>query len=106
MAVALCRRRALAAKKFTHGVCEMFLKPQDQALAFRDLLRCSSRPLQPSQLGDVCAQMSHQPIYGPLVCHEVAEPICTPWVVAGAGADALFLARAGRIVCTRPVSTS
>jgi hypothetical protein len=40
----------------------MFLKPQDQALAIRDLLRCSSGSLQQPQLGDVCAQMSHEPI--------------------------------------------
>ena len=81
----------------------MFLKPQDQALAIRDLLRCGSRPLQPSQLGDVRAQMSHQPIYGPLVCHELAEPIR---IVAAAGSESLFLRRAGTIVCTRPVRTS
>jgi hypothetical protein len=33
----------------------MFLKPEDQALALRDLLRCGSRALQPPQIGDVCA---------------------------------------------------
>ena len=84
----------------------MFLKPENQALAIRDLLRCTSRALQPPQLGDVCAQMSHQPIYCPLVCHELAAPVCTSSGVAGAGADSLFLWRAGMIVCTRPVSTS
>jgi len=31
----------------------MLLKPQDQALVIRDLLRSSSRALQPPQLGDV-----------------------------------------------------
>jgi hypothetical protein len=38
----------------------MFLKPQDQALAIRDVLRCNSLPLQPPELGDVCAQMGHE----------------------------------------------
>jgi hypothetical protein len=33
----------------------------------------------------VCAQMSHEPVYGPLVRHELAE---------------------GTTVCTRPVTTS
>jgi hypothetical protein len=40
----------------------MFLKPQDQALAIGDFLRCSSRSLEPPQFGDVCAQMNHEPI--------------------------------------------
>ena len=75
----------------------MFLKPQDQALTIRDLLRCSSRSLQPPQLGDVRAQMSHEPIYGPLVCHELGEPICIPWVVVGAGAELLSLGGVERV---------
>ena len=86
----------LAVKKVAYGVCEMLLKPQDQALAIRDLLQCRSRLLQPPQLRDVCAQMSHQPVYGPLACHELAERICPAWLVAVAG----------RTVCTRPVTTS
>jgi len=86
----------------------MFLKPENQALAIRDLLRCTSRALQPPQLGDVCAQVSHQPIYGPLVRHELAKPICPACGVAGVGAVSPFLrwALAGTIVCTSPVSTS
>ena len=84
----------------------MFLKPQDQALAIRDVLRCSSFSLQSAQLSDVGAQMSDEPIDGPLVCHELAEPICIPWVVGSGGAESMSLQRAGRIVCTSPVTTS
>ena len=84
----------------------MFLKPQYQALAIGDLVLCSFGSLQSPQLSDVCAQMGHQPIYGLLVGHELAEPICSASGVAGAGADSLFLPRAGRIVCTKPVRTS
>lgn len=69
----------------------MFLKLQDQAFSIRDLVRGGSCSLQPSQLGDVCPQMSHQPIYGPLVCHGLGEPICTSWVVVGAEPDSPFL---------------
>ncbi len=75
MVVALCRGDTLAAKKVAHRVCQMFLKPQDQALAIRDLLRWSSRALQSPQLGDVGSQVSHEPRYGPLVCHELAESV-------------------------------
>ena len=96
----------MAVKKVAHRVCQMFLEPQDQPRAIRDLFRCGSRPLKPPPLGDVRAQASHQPVYVPFVCHELAEPICPPCVLAGAGAASLSLGRAGRIVCTRPVSTS
>jgi hypothetical protein len=52
----------LGAKNLAHGVCEMFLKPQDQALAILDVLRRGSVQLELPQLGDVCPQMSHEAI--------------------------------------------
>ena len=61
----------------------MFLKAQDEALASRDVLRCGSRPLQAPQFGDVCAQMSQQPIYGPLVGHGLAGSTWISLLVGG-----------------------
>jgi hypothetical protein len=52
----------LDAKNLAHCVCEMSLKPQDQALAIRYVLRCGSLPLQSTEFCDVSAQMRHEPI--------------------------------------------